>query len=90
MYWMLCMTFFSAYDVFQAWREQSKLLKQFLNYISGNEYFKNVIDGKVYMKLSVMAREKNYLMANTIGSPFWSLNCVQTSVGVPFCHWLSF
>ena len=53
------MTIFSAYDIIQARYEQIKPLKWSLNYFCGNEYVKYVIDGKVYMKLSVEAREKN-------------------------------
>ena len=50
---------FSAYHIIQAGYEQNKPLKWSLNIFCGNEYFKYVIDGKVYMKLSVEAREKN-------------------------------
>ena len=53
-----CMTFFIAYNVTHARFEENKLLKRSLNSISGNEFFKYVIDGKVYMKLSVKTREK--------------------------------
>ena len=40
------------------------------------------------MKHSVKAREKNYLKAKN-GPIFFSLNCVQTSLGLPFCNGLS-
>ena len=53
------MTSFSAYDIIHARYEQTNLLKCSLIYFCGNEYVKYVIDGKVYMKLSVEAREKN-------------------------------
>ena len=36
------------------------------------------------MKLSVEAREKTYFKAKKFGPHFLSLNCVQTSAGVPF------
>ena len=49
---------FSAYHIIQAWCDQNKPLKRSFNYISGNEFFKYVIDGKVYMKRSVKARER--------------------------------
>ena len=50
----------------------------------GNEYFKYVIDSKVDMKLSVKAREKLISSKKNFGHHFWSLNCAQTSVGLPF------
>ena len=53
------MTIFSAYDIVQARYEQNKPLKRSLIYFYGNEYVTYVIDGKVYMKFSVEAREKN-------------------------------
>ena len=53
------MIIFSAYNIIQACCEPKKPLKWSLNYFSGNEYAKYVIDGKVHMKLSVEAREKN-------------------------------
>ena len=46
------MALFSAYQVIQTWCEQNEALKRSLNFFSGNEYFKHVIDGKVDMKLS--------------------------------------
>ena len=56
---MLLYDHFSAYDIIYALCEQNKALKWSLNCFFGNEYVKYVIDGKVYMKLSVEAREKN-------------------------------
>ena len=50
----------------------------------GNEYFKYVIDSKVDMKLSVEAREKLISSKKNFGHHFLSLNCMHTSVGVPF------
>ena len=50
----------------------------------GNEYVKYLIVCKVYVKLSVEAREKNYIQAKNFEPHFLALNCVQTSVGVPF------
>ena len=64
------MTFFSAYHVTHAWCEKNKLLKVSFICISGNEYFKYVIDGKDCMKPSVKAREKNYLKANKFWTTF--------------------
>ena len=52
------MTIFSAYDIIHASCEQNNPLKGSLNEFCGNQYVKYVIDGKVYMKLSVEAREK--------------------------------
>ena len=46
------MTLFNAYQVIHIWYEQNEPLKRSLNFFSGNEYFKHVIDGKVDMKLS--------------------------------------
>ena len=77
------MTIFSAYDIIHAWCEQNKPLKRSLIFF-GNEYVNYVIDGKVFMKLSVGAREKNYFKAKKAWTPFLSLSCVKTSVGVPF------
>ena len=82
------MTSFGTYQVIHYWCEQNKLFKGPLSYICGNEYFKYVIDGKVYMNLSVKAREKNYFKAKNF-APFLSLNCVKISVWVPFCYKLS-
>ena len=53
------MTIFSAYEIIHAQFEQNNPLKWSLNYFFWNEYVKYVIDGKVYMKLFVEAREKN-------------------------------
>ena len=61
---MLFYNLFRAYHVILAWYEQLKPLKWSLYYICGKEYFKYVIDGKVYMKLSVKDREKNYSRQN--------------------------
>ena len=47
-----CLTFFNAYQVIHTWCEQIEPSKRSLNFFSGNEYFKHVIDGKVDMKLS--------------------------------------
>ena len=46
------MTLFIAYQVIHFWCEQNEPLKRSLNFFSGNEYFKHVIDCKVDMKLS--------------------------------------
>ena len=70
MYWMLFMTILSAFHVIHAWCEQIKLLKGLLNFFCGNEYVKYVIDGKVYMKLYVEAREKNYLRQKIVDHTF--------------------
>ena len=78
------MTIFSAYDIIHAWCEQKKTLNLSLNYFCRKGFLKYVIDGKVYMKLSVDAREKNYFKAKKMGPNFLSLNFVSTSVGVPF------
>ena len=85
---MLLFNFFSAYHIIHACYEKSKLLNQSLNFFCGNEYFKCVIHGKVYMKLSVKAWEENYLKAKK-GTLSLSFNCVKPSVGVPFCYRLS-
>ena len=66
-----------------------KPLKWSLNHICGNEYFKYVIEGNVYMKLSVKAREKIIFRQINFGTHFLSLKCVKTSMGVPFCYRLS-
>ena len=50
---------------------------------------KTFVDGIIYMKLYVRAREKNIFRQINFGPHFLSLNCVQTSVGVPFCYGLS-
>ena len=83
------MTFFSAYHVIHACCDQKKPLKWSLNYICENEYFKNVIESNVYMKLSLKAREKIILSQINFGTHFLSLKCVKTSMGVPFCCRLS-
>ena len=71
-----CINFFRAYHVIHAFCEQNKPLKWSLNYICGNEYFKYVIDCKVYMKLSVRAREKNFFKAKKFWTPFFYLSIV--------------
>ena len=48
----LFMALFSADQVIHTCCEQNEPLQRSLNYFSGNEYFKHVIDGKVDMKLS--------------------------------------
>ena len=58
-----------------------------IDFFSGNECFKYVIDGKVYLKLSLKAREKTIVSRQiNVGSDFLSLNCVKNSVGVPFLY----
>ena len=59
-------------------------MKRSLNYFCGNEFFKYVIDSKVHMKFSVEDREKNYFKAKNFGPHFFSLKCLQISVGVAF------
>ena len=81
--------FFGSYHVIHAWCKQSKSTKWSLNYFCGNEYFKYVIDGKVYKKLSVKAREKNILRQNKFEPHFLSLNCVKISMGALFRNRLS-
>ena len=49
---MLFYDLFNAYQVIHTWCEQNEPSKRSLNFFSGNEYFKHVIDGKVDMKLS--------------------------------------
>ena len=66
---MLFMAFFSAYQVTQTFCEQNEPLKQSLNIFCGEKYFKHVIDGKLDMKLSDKAREKNSFKEKS----FWTL-----------------
>ena len=70
MYWILLNDLFSAYQVIQAWCEQSKPLKWSWNYICGKKYLKYFLNGKVYMKLSVEPERKLILRQNNFG-PFF-------------------
>ena len=72
---MLFYDLFSACRVNHGWCEQNKSLKWSFNYICWDEYLKYVIDGKVDMKLSVMAREKNDFLRQKIFGPIF---CLQT------------
>ena len=54
-----CITFLVLASPFTLDKNKIKQLKRSLNYICGNECFKYVIDGKLYMKFSVKAQEKN-------------------------------
>ena len=65
------MTLFNAYQVILICCVQNEPLKRSLNFFSGNEYFKHVIDGKVDMKLSDYAREKNKIKAKKFWTPFF-------------------
>ena len=69
--------------------KKEKSIELISEVVCGNEFFKYFIDGKVDIKLSVKAREKNQFWAKNLNSKFLSLKCVQTSVGVPFCYRLS-
>ena len=80
------MTIFSAFDTIHAWCEEDKPLKRSLSYFCGNEYVKYVIDGKVYMKLSVGAERKINLRQKNFGPTFFVFKLSEISVGVPFVY----
>ena len=76
-YCMILYDIFSAYRLIHAHCEQNKPLKWSLNYVCVNAFFKYVIDGKIYMKLSKKAREKNYFQAKELWTPFFVFKCVK-------------
>ena len=78
------MTIFSAYDIIYAWCEQNKPLKWSLNYFCGNEYVKYVINGKFIWNFPLRPERKINFRQKNLGPHFLILNCVQTSVGLPF------
>ena len=57
------------------------------NYIFGNQFFKYVIEDKVLNETFRKSPSEKFFEGNEIFGPqFLCFNCVQTSLGVPFCY----